>query len=59
VIEFFQSEETCGELDSAGGIEVFLILKAIGVGSELGDILLVAVYLSVDDLDSVLGRILK
>ena len=55
VIQLFEREGYYGKFDQTGGVEVLAGIEVVGVGSENGAILGVAVNLGVDDLKLVLG----
>jgi hypothetical protein len=52
-MELFEGQQGHGQLDEAGGIEVLARIEVVGVLSEMRDVLSVAVYLGVDELELV------
>ena len=55
VIQLFEREGYYGKFDQTGGVEVLAGIEVVGMGSESGAVLSVAVNLGVDDLKLVLG----
>ena len=55
VIQLFEREGYDGKFDQTGGVEVLVGIEMVGMGSESGAVLGVAVNLGVDDLKLVLG----
>jgi len=56
-VQLFEGQQGYGQLDEAGGVKVLARVEMVSILGEVRDVLGVAVYLGVDELELVGGGV--